>query len=226
MRLVVGRIGRPHGVKGEVTVEVRTDSPEERFVVGKALETDPADVGPLTITAQRWHKDRLLVRFEEVPDRTAAEQLRGVFLVVDSAELPRWTTPTSSTTTSSSACGWRRSTAKRSEKSWTSCTTPRTCWWSAGRKARRSSCRSSASWSPTSTPRQAVSSSTRPRPAGTRSLTVPCGPSAGERCCLLPGEQCRDAEPGRGRERLGCGPGPRVLPQRATGSAREPERPP
>jgi 16S rRNA processing protein RimM len=88
VRLVVGRIGRPHGVKGEVTVEVRTDSPEERFVVGKALETDPADVGPLTITAQRWHKDRLLVRFEEVPDRTAAEQLRGVFLVVDSAELP------------------------------------------------------------------------------------------------------------------------------------------
>ena len=90
MRLVVGRIGRPHGVKGEVTVEVRTDSPEERFVVGKALETDPADVGPLPITAQRWHKDRLLVRFEEVPDRTAAEQLRRSS-VVDSAELPRWT---------------------------------------------------------------------------------------------------------------------------------------
>lgn len=88
MRLVVGRIGRPHGVKGEVAVEVRTDSPEERFVVGKVLETDPADVGPLTITAKRWHKDRLLVRFEEVADRTAAERLRGVFLVVDSSELP------------------------------------------------------------------------------------------------------------------------------------------
>ncbi|GAA3987870.1 ribosome maturation factor RimM [Thermobifida alba] len=88
MRLVVGRIGRPHGVRGEVAVEVRTDAPEERFVVGRTLATDPDGVGPLTITAVRRHGDRLLVRFAEVADRTAAEELRGVFLVVDSSEVP------------------------------------------------------------------------------------------------------------------------------------------
>jgi 16S rRNA processing protein RimM len=42
MLLIVGRIGRPHGVRGEVTVEVRTDEPEERFAVGSVLRTDPA----------------------------------------------------------------------------------------------------------------------------------------------------------------------------------------
>ncbi|MEY9213541.1 ribosome maturation factor RimM [Thermobifida halotolerans] len=88
MRLVVGRIGRPHGVRGEVAVEVRTDTPEERFLEGAVLDTDPADAGPLTITAVRRHGGRLLVRFGGIADRTAAEGLRGVFLVVDSADLP------------------------------------------------------------------------------------------------------------------------------------------
>jgi len=88
VRLVVGRIGRPHGVRGEVAVEVRTDAPEERFEVGTTLDTDPSDAGPLTITAVRQHGDRLLVRFEGVADRNAAEELRGVFLVIDSSELP------------------------------------------------------------------------------------------------------------------------------------------
>ncbi|HUR75913.1 MAG TPA: ribosome maturation factor RimM, partial [Sporichthya sp.] len=41
MQLVVGRIGRPHGVRGELTVEVRTDSPELRFAPGSSLSTDP-----------------------------------------------------------------------------------------------------------------------------------------------------------------------------------------
>jgi len=48
MLLIVGRIGRVHGVRGEVTVEVRTDSPEERFQVGTQIATDPAKFGPLT----------------------------------------------------------------------------------------------------------------------------------------------------------------------------------
>ncbi|MEV5330071.1 ribosome maturation factor RimM [Nonomuraea sp. NPDC052634] len=87
MQLVVGRIGRPHGVRGEVTVEVRTDDPELRFAPGTAIATDPADRGPLVVAGRRWHKGVLLVAFEEVPDRNAAEELRGTMLVIDSADV-------------------------------------------------------------------------------------------------------------------------------------------
>ena len=55
--MVVGRIGRPHGVRGEVTIEVRTDDPDLRFAPGTALLTDPADRGPLTVARGRWHRD-------------------------------------------------------------------------------------------------------------------------------------------------------------------------
>ena len=61
MQLVVGRVLRPHGVRGEVVVDVRTDSPAERFAVGSVLQTDPAAAGPLTIDAVRPHQGRLLV---------------------------------------------------------------------------------------------------------------------------------------------------------------------
>lgn len=88
VELVVGRIGRPHGVRGDVTVEVRTDDPDERFAPGRVLATDPAESGPLTVEQARWHSGRLLVRFAGVDDREAAENLRGVLLVVDSADLP------------------------------------------------------------------------------------------------------------------------------------------
>jgi 16S rRNA processing protein RimM len=87
VQLVVGRIGRPHGVRGDVTVEVRTDDPELRFAVGTSIATDPADRGPLVIASRRWHKDVLLVIFEGVADRDAAEELRGTMLVIDSADV-------------------------------------------------------------------------------------------------------------------------------------------
>jgi len=83
MQLVVGRIGRPHGVRGELTVEVRTDSPDLRFAPGSSLSTDPESVGPLVIDDARWHSGRLLLTFAGVRDRTAAEGLRNVKLVVD-----------------------------------------------------------------------------------------------------------------------------------------------
>ncbi len=51
MQLVVGRIGRPHGIRGDVTVEVRTDDPELRFAAGTVLATEPAAAGPLTVAA-------------------------------------------------------------------------------------------------------------------------------------------------------------------------------
>ena len=70
MQLVVARIGRAHGIKGEVTVEVRTDEPELRLGPGAVLATDPASAGPLTIETGRVHSGRLLLRFEGVTDRT------------------------------------------------------------------------------------------------------------------------------------------------------------
>ncbi|NGO77455.1 ribosome maturation factor RimM [Streptomyces sp. YC504] len=90
MQLVVGRIGRAHGIKGEVTVEVRTDEPELRLGPGAVLATDPAATGPLTIAAGRVHSGRLMLRFEGVSDRTGAEALRNTLLIadVDPEELP------------------------------------------------------------------------------------------------------------------------------------------
>ncbi|MFF9395128.1 ribosome maturation factor RimM [Streptomyces griseoluteus] len=90
MQLVVARIGRAHGIKGEVTVEVRTDEPESRLAPGAVLATDPASVGPLTIATGRVHSGRLLLRFEGVGDRTGAEALRNTLLIadVDPEEMP------------------------------------------------------------------------------------------------------------------------------------------
>ncbi|MFI9117910.1 ribosome maturation factor RimM [Streptomyces bikiniensis] len=90
MQLVVARIGRAHGIKGEVTVEVRTDEPELRLGPGAVLLTDPASAGPLTIETGRVHSGRLLLRFEGVRDRTAAEALRNTLLIaeVDPTEMP------------------------------------------------------------------------------------------------------------------------------------------
>lgn len=88
MQLVVGRIGKAHGLRGELTVEMRTDDPDRRFAVGTRLVTDPADRGPLIVRSTRPHAGRLLVCFEGVSDRTAAERLRGTLLTVDSALLP------------------------------------------------------------------------------------------------------------------------------------------
>ncbi|GAA4898769.1 ribosome maturation factor RimM [Streptomyces coeruleoprunus] len=83
MQLVVARIGRAHGIKGEVTVEVRTDEPELRLAPGAVLATDPASTGPLTIETGRVHSGRLLLRFEGVRDRNAAEALRNTLLIAD-----------------------------------------------------------------------------------------------------------------------------------------------
>jgi 16S rRNA processing protein RimM len=86
MQLVVGRITRPHGVRGEASVEVRTDEPDRRFAVGRVLATDPVAAGPLTVESARWHSGRLLIRFAGVADRNQAEDLRGIWLTLDSAE--------------------------------------------------------------------------------------------------------------------------------------------
>jgi 16S rRNA processing protein RimM len=83
MLVTVGVIARPHGVRGDVAVDVRTDSPEQRFADGAVLTTEPAQAGPLTVARTRWHSGRLLVQFAGVTDRTGAETLRGVRLLAD-----------------------------------------------------------------------------------------------------------------------------------------------
>jgi 16S rRNA processing protein RimM len=85
IEVVVGRIGKPHGIRGEVTVEPRTDEPERRFAVGTTVRVEPpggsAAAWPhLTIAATRWHLATLLMRFEELSDRTTAESARGLVL--------------------------------------------------------------------------------------------------------------------------------------------------
>jgi len=86
--VVVGRIGRPHGVRGEVTVEVRTDDPDRRFIPGAVLATDPAARGPLTVDGVHWHSGTLLLRIVGVDSREAAEELRNTELLVAVEDLP------------------------------------------------------------------------------------------------------------------------------------------
>jgi 16S rRNA processing protein RimM len=92
MRVIVGRIGRPHGIRGEVVIGVRTDEPDLRFAVGATLDAteradEPAD-GQLTVASARWHSGQLLVGFAGVTDRTAAGELTGRWLSMDSSQLP------------------------------------------------------------------------------------------------------------------------------------------
>jgi 16S rRNA processing protein RimM len=88
MQVVIGRIGRAHGIGGEVTVVPRTDDPDARFAAGSVVHTEPAERGPLRITGRRWHSGRLLVRFAGIEDRNAAEELHGTVIVLDAAKLP------------------------------------------------------------------------------------------------------------------------------------------
>jgi len=83
--VVVGRIGKPHGLRGEVTVDVRTDEPERRFAPGSTLRAEPppgsaSSLRSLTVAASRRHQSVLLVTFEELTDRTTAEGARGIVL--------------------------------------------------------------------------------------------------------------------------------------------------
>jgi len=115
MRLIVGRIGRPHGIRGEVIVGVRTDEPDLRFAVGAVLDVERTIPGPnrtgdgaagdgaagdgaagdgqLTVAAVRWHSGQLLVAFAGITDRTAAGELTGNWLSVDSSQLPESSDP-------------------------------------------------------------------------------------------------------------------------------------
>ncbi|MDP9806929.1 16S rRNA processing protein RimM [Trueperella bonasi] len=86
MQLTVAIVGRAQGLKGEVKLDLRTDTPETRLAPGAMLETEPAEMGPVTVASRREYKGATYVRFEEYSDRTGAETLRGVKLVIESDE--------------------------------------------------------------------------------------------------------------------------------------------
>ncbi|MEI2712629.1 MAG: ribosome maturation factor RimM [Nocardioides sp.] len=88
VEVVVGRVGKPHGLRGEVTIDVRTDEPDARFAPGVVLRVEPPrgsawSARTVTVTSTRWHQGILLARFEQVADRTGAEGARGLILYAD-----------------------------------------------------------------------------------------------------------------------------------------------
>lgn len=96
VEVLVGRIGKPHGIKGYVTIDVRSDEPERRFAAGQSLMTAPpsgvsqAPAGApawkapktLTVLESRWHHGVLHVLFDGYTDRNGVEALRGTLLRV------------------------------------------------------------------------------------------------------------------------------------------------
>jgi 16S rRNA processing protein RimM len=86
--VAVGRIGPARGVRGAVFVEPWTDDPAHRFAPGCVLHTDPAEAGPLTVESANHGGAKLVVQFAGVGDRSAAEALHGVRLVMAAAERP------------------------------------------------------------------------------------------------------------------------------------------
>lgn len=85
-QVLVGRIGKAHGLRGEVTIAATTDSPEQRFAPGSRLSSPTA--GALTVRGSRHQAGLLVVAFDQALDRSAAEALRGAELwaEIDSAE--------------------------------------------------------------------------------------------------------------------------------------------
>jgi 16S rRNA processing protein RimM len=88
MQLVIGRIGRAHGVRGDLFVEPMTDEPDHRYADGTVLMT--SNDTTLTVATSKWHSGRFVVHFAGFDDRNAAETLRGLTLSieVDPAQSP------------------------------------------------------------------------------------------------------------------------------------------
>ncbi|SER50504.1 16S rRNA processing protein RimM [Propionibacterium cyclohexanicum] len=89
VEIVVAVVGRPHGVRGEVSLTLRTDEPERRLGPGQNLLVEGSRRA-LRIASRSWSAGHLFVSFEGVGDRTSAEELRGAVLL---AEVPAEETP-------------------------------------------------------------------------------------------------------------------------------------
>lgn len=83
--LSVGRVAKAHGLKGELIVALSTNR-VERVEVGSVLQTGSGRV--LTVATSARHNDRWRVRFREVPDRTAADELHGAELFAEPIDDP------------------------------------------------------------------------------------------------------------------------------------------
>jgi 16S rRNA processing protein RimM len=83
--LEVGRITKPHGLHGEVVVQLLSDYPEVRLAPGSHLRAGDTD---LVVRAARPHQGRWLVQFDAMTDRTAAERLAGLTLTGEAFEDP------------------------------------------------------------------------------------------------------------------------------------------
>ncbi len=81
MRLLVGRIGRAHGILGEATIAVRRGEPQKRFALGAQLHSD--EHGVLTITSGRVHNGILLLGFTGYTDRNQIERLRNTLIYAE-----------------------------------------------------------------------------------------------------------------------------------------------
>ncbi|NUQ39043.1 MAG: 16S rRNA processing protein RimM [Caldilineales bacterium] len=78
--LAVGRIVSPHGIRGEVKIDVMTDFPS-RFDPGSQLWLE-GETAPCQVVAARSHKGHLLVQLDCLADRTAAEWVNGRYLLI------------------------------------------------------------------------------------------------------------------------------------------------
>lgn len=88
IEVVVGRVGRPHGIRGQLTIDVRTDEPERRFAPGTVLRAVPpkgshSPLTSVTVETAKWHQQILLLSFAEIADRNEAEAARGLVLYAD-----------------------------------------------------------------------------------------------------------------------------------------------
>ena len=88
VEVLVGIVGRPHGIRGDAFIDLRTDEPGRRFQPGSGLRLASGKI--LTLERIRWHRGRIIVSFDGYPDRTAVETLRGeqLFTDVPADELP------------------------------------------------------------------------------------------------------------------------------------------
>lgn len=79
IEVTIGRVGRAHGIRGDVFIDVRTDEPGRRFQEGATLALGGGRK-PIQLGSVKWNRGKLIVSFVGYPDRTAVEQLTGELL--------------------------------------------------------------------------------------------------------------------------------------------------
>lgn len=84
--VVIGRLRKPHGLHGQMLLEVLTDFPQARFYPGAVIHVGPRRI-PLTIREVQPHRDGLLLSFEGYPDRTSVEPLRNQWVTIETEEV-------------------------------------------------------------------------------------------------------------------------------------------